>query len=473
MKKQPSLTTMTSLCWRVFFLLTLFLAFQVVPPALGQRDANKPAASVNLAAAGRQGGPPASLVGASRATQPSSTILESTNDAPKFTAASPRGIPPYTPGSWTQGTPYPTTIVRYGFAQTATDFYVFGGVDNGSQVNAVNRMDIATGAWESRAPMPFTSEAPSCALMESTGIVYCAQGDTGNAFSAYNIATDTWTSLASIPGDPHYGSASGAFNGKVFVAGGTGNITNLVQVYDVASNTWSTGTAAPSVFLLAGYQQVGPFLYVVGGFDPTFVNNATTWRLDMSSAPGVWEVGPAFTPKRADFGLAYDAATNKLYALGGDLPNDGNPFNSTNLVDELSVVAWPGGSWDPSPPDLLLPNRQANQAGFYGAGDIWSVGGLDGATFQFLAEVQHRTNGSGITLGAHIRRQGGNRFVVLDWSPADGGQVNVLRNGSIIGTTDDDGNVQKNIHAHTGTDTYQVCETDTGACSNVVTVTTR
>ena len=31
--------------------------------------------------------------------------------------------------------------------------------------------------------------------------------------------------------------------------------------------------------------------------------------------------------------------------------------------------------------------RQANQAGFYGAGNIWSVGGLNGATFVFVAEV--------------------------------------------------------------------------------------
>src|SRR5438093_655814 len=47
----------------------------------------------------------------------------------------------------------------------------------------------------------------------------------------------------------------------------------------------------------------------------------------------------------------------------------------------------------PSPPNLILPNRQANQAGFYGAGQIWSVGGIVGQTFQFLAEVQRRTNG--------------------------------------------------------------------------------
>ena len=73
-------------------------------------------------------------------------------------------------------------------------------------------------------------------------------------------------------------------------------------------------------FLLAGYQQVGQFLYVVGGFEASgpvkpwqqqssvlyrgqqskqpkvpMANNTTTWRLDMSSAPGVWTTGPAFT----------------------------------------------------------------------------------------------------------------------------------------------------------------------------------
>ena len=309
----------------------------------------------------------------------------------------PGGNPTGAAGPWTAGTAYPTTIVRYGFAQTATHFYVFGGVDNGSITNAVNRMDLSTGVWEPRAAMPTVGgEALTCALDATAGIVYCTDGSNGSGFFSYDIASDSWTTLASIPQSDTYGSASGAFNGKVFVAGGTSGIINAVWVYDIGTNSWSPGTAAPSVFLLAGYQQVGQFLYVVGGFDPTFVNNATTWRLDMSSAPGVWDVGPAFTPQRADFGLAYDAGTNKLYALAGDLPNDGNPFNSTNLVDELDLSGWPGGTWNPSPPDLPAPNRQANQAGFYGNGDIWSVGGINGATFQFLNEVWHRNNGGGV-----------------------------------------------------------------------------
>jgi N-acetylneuraminic acid mutarotase len=308
----------------------------------------------------------------------------------------PPGNPAGGAGPWTAGTAYPTTIVRYGFAQTATHFYVFGGVDNGATTNAVNRMDLSTGNWESRAPMPFSGEAPTCALMESTSIVYCADGNASNSFAAYDIASDTWMPLAPDPFvTDHYGSASGAFNGQVFVVGGTSSFSNAVWVYDVAGNSWSLGTAAPvGPFLLAGYHQIGQFLYVVGGFDPSALNYNTTLRLDMST--GTWDTGPTFTPQLADFGLAYDPGTNKLYSLGGDLPNDGNFFNSTNQVNELDVSAWPGGTWNPSPPDLPMPNRQAAQAGFYGNGDIWCVGGINGATFQFLNEVWHRNNGGGV-----------------------------------------------------------------------------
>ena len=307
------------------------------------------------------------------------------------------GSPNGAAGPWTAGTAYPTTIVRYGFVQTSTHFYVFGGVDNGATTSAVNRMDLSTGNWEPRAAMPFSGEAPTCALDASSGIAYCADGFATNAFAAYDTNTDTWTPLAPDPFVvDHYGAASGAFNGKVYVVGGTSGFSNAVWIYDIASNSWSLGTSAPTgPFELAGYTQVGQFLYVVGGYDTSFVNLNTTLRLDMSSAPGAWETGPTFTPQLADFGLAFDAGTNTLYSLGGDLPNDGNPFASTAQVNELDVSGWPGGTWNPSPPDLPAPPRQAAQAGFFGNGDIWAVGGINGATFQFLNEVWHRNNGGG------------------------------------------------------------------------------
>jgi hypothetical protein len=77
---------------------------------------------------------------------------------------------------------------------------------------------------------------------------------------------------------------------------------------------------------------------------------------------------------------------------------------------------------------------------------------------------------SGITLTGDLVRHQGKRGVALNWSPANGGNINVLRNGSVIGTTADDGSVTSKVGNQTGNITYQVCETDTGTCSNVITV---
>jgi hypothetical protein len=60
--------------------------------------------------------------------------------------------------------------------------------------------------------------------------------------------------------------------------------------------------------------------------------------------------------------------------------------------------------------------------------------------------------------------------VQLKWDPADGGLVRVLRNSVVIGVTADDGKAHNNLGTETGTFTYQICETDSGDCSNEVTV---
>jgi hypothetical protein len=80
------------------------------------------------------------------------------------------------------------------------------------------------------------------------------------------------------------------------------------------------------------------------------------------------------------------------------------------------------------------------------------------------------TGGGDIVLTTLLKTQGNKHQVALRWSPADGGNVNILRNGAVVATTPDDGRASSNLGTHTGTFTYQVCETDSGDCSNEVTV---
>ena len=100
---------------------------------------------------------------------------------------------------------------------------------------------------------------------------------------------------------------------------------------------------------------------------------------------------------RSDFGLAYDPGTDKLYALGGDAQGGGF-FDSVTEVDEPPPLQLGQPvAWIASPPDLPTPARSANQAGFYGNGAIWSVGGINGQTFQFLSDAYYRPNVCGPT----------------------------------------------------------------------------
>ncbi len=64
-------------------------------------------------------------------------------------------------------------------------------------------------------------------------------------------------------------------------------------------------------------------------------------------------------------------------------------------------------------------------------------------------------------------------IVNLRWDPADGGDIDVLRDGVIVQTTADDGSARDRFEDMSGTHTYQVCETDSGDCSNEVEVTIR
>jgi hypothetical protein len=78
--------------------------------------------------------------------------------------------------------------------------------------------------------------------------------------------------------------------------------------------------------------------------------------------------------------------------------------------------------------------------------------------------------GGAIVLDFRLKTQGNKHQVNLQWSPADGGNMNLLRNGAVVATIPDNGKTKTNLGTRTGTFIYQVCETDSGDCSNEVTV---
>ena len=203
------------------------------------------------------------------------------------------------------------------------------------------RYNATTNIWTKRATIPTASQGPAGAFLN--GKIYVVTGDgPADAFYIYDIATDVWSSGPAQPGvADSFGAAAGAYNGKVYIVGGGGaGPTSTVSIYTIATNSWSAGPAAPTPVQLAGYTQVGQYLYLVGGFTSTVTNSTACMRLDMAS--NTWTNGPTFTPQRGDFGLA--AAGTKLIAIGGDTTG-ADFFDPGPPVDELNTTTWPSGTW--------------------------------------------------------------------------------------------------------------------------------
>ena len=278
-----------------------------------------------------------------------------------------------TAANWMAATPYSGPILRYGFAQNGEDFYVISGNGSGSATAAVRRYNVATDTWTSLANIPLPSIGPLATYYD--GKIYVLSGQEGNfdPLQIYDIASNTWSNGLARPSKPDStGGAMGAYDGKVYVVAGS-FVNNDLAIYDIATNTWSVGPSAPADFASGGYAQIGQYLYLIGGRGASSdVNSTVSMRLDM--ATNTWSTGPNFTPQRKQFALA--AAGTKLFAIGGD--TNGSTLEASAEVDEVETSNWPAGTWAVSPNDLPSP-RFDNSAGFASHGrtgtEIWTTGG--------------------------------------------------------------------------------------------------
>ena len=162
---------------------------------------------------------------------------------------------------------------------------------------------------------------------------------------------------------------------------------------------------------------------------------------------------------------AVDVGAFSSFFVGDMTPMNNGPEQFFQGLDENSTLhrqSWVAGMSDGSAVDFENP----------GNNDL--VGLIDdfGLPGNWLIRANAGGGGGDITLTAKKRRQSGKVLVALEWTGTDNtGNINILRDGAVIHTTDDDGRAQDHLGSvNRESHTYQVCEPDTGACSNVVTV---
>jgi hypothetical protein len=296
----------------------------------------------------------------------------------------------FSPAVGGNGATLPTGLYGYALVQCSdqpNQFYVMGGFDSaGSPTDQVLLYDAAQNIWTPLATLPVKEANASATCLD--GRIYLLGGYDGSnvldQMFIYDVPTDRWRTILHALPTPRMGAALGAWQGKLYLAGGitaqnpTETITKTLNIYNIASDTWTIGSPLPQPAAFSGYTQASNYLYVAGGWrtlSPT-VTLSSIARLDLTL--GSWNAGPALPAQRADFALV--PSETSLYALGG-IDASGA---LTDTVIGLNRSTWPSGVWSAALPNLSQSARsfQAICTPIDG-GRAWIPGGFSGIALNF------------------------------------------------------------------------------------------
>lgn len=189
--------------------------------------------------------------------------------------------------SWHMGANAPGPVrseEAYGEGAFDGMLYVAGGRCSdascpGGVTAAVERYDPVNNTWAILSPMTTPRAAAAEAFVQ--GKLYVIGGRsvgggpcTGGALSTverYDIQTDTWTTVASLP-SARSDLAAVAHGGKIYVFGGCNSSSgylNNVDVYDPNTNTWSPLQSMPTARASLVADVVGNLIFAIGGINPT------------------------------------------------------------------------------------------------------------------------------------------------------------------------------------------------------------
>jgi N-acetylneuraminic acid mutarotase len=254
--------------------------------------------------------------------------------------------------TWSTKTPMPTSRLYFGAAAFEGKIYVIGGRLAPSNINNIQMTgkneayNPATDTWETKATMPIPTE--SADANAAAGSIYVAGGlkdpligEASNINQAYNPVNNSWSLKASLP-TAIFTYASTVLDGKIYILGGDAkdNPGTQNQIYDPQTDSWTTGPGMPGHTDAAGAAATSGLkapkrLYVVGGRLSHGYESTNAMQI-FDPSTGTWDSAARMRTARQR--LAVVAVDDKIYAIGGTYPEI-QGTSSTSGKPTLTLVS--------------------------------------------------------------------------------------------------------------------------------------
>lgn len=249
-----------------------------------------------------------------------------------------------TTNTWTTVAPMPGGARSDFGAVTGPDgrIYAIGGWDGTNVLSRVEAYDTTTNTWTTEAPMPGGPREDVVAAMGTDGRIYAIGGDDGSCSTdtarveAYDTRTNTWTTLASMPGGgrTNVAGATGP-DGRIYAIGGINcsAYLNRVEGFNPGSDTWTTGQGMSTAREFEGVA-TGPDgrIYAIGGF-----NGAT-----LATVEAYTVIGGRLTASGMTLSNSEGAAFSGTVATFSDADQNTSPARYTATIDWGDTTASAG-----------------------------------------------------------------------------------------------------------------------------------
>jgi N-acetylneuraminic acid mutarotase len=197
-------------------------------------------------------------------------------------------------------------------------FVVGGSTNCGVRTASMEAYDPVLNTWTSKAPMPGGPRSNMGAAVID-GLLYVVGGMQFDAFDGmtslvevYNPATDTWSTVAPLP-EARYSVAVGAIDGILYAAGGSGTEPDPTGVfaYDPATDTWSSKAPISEPRVFAASAVANGLFYVIGGQYFDYLSSVEVY----DPATNSWTAGPSLPAARTIMPAA--TAAGAIFVMGG------------------------------------------------------------------------------------------------------------------------------------------------------------
>jgi N-acetylneuraminic acid mutarotase len=232
------------------------------------------------------------------------------------------------------------------------------------------------GTWRSLAPVSAPTEGMSVAHVGNMIVAAYgfspAAGDT-NLTRLYNIATNTWSAGAAAPGGPSSEGTAVAHGGGIYALGGrNGTQNHMNHRYTPATNTWTVLAPMPTGRTGLAAAVAGDTIFAIGGrrnIGGPCSGQPLAKVERYSIAHNTWTAAAPLPARRSDIGAI--AHGGKIYVFGGCTNGFSTVSHAVEIYDPVT------NTWAKGAP---MPTARA---GFYGVGivggNIYVMGGINAA----------------------------------------------------------------------------------------------